>query len=60
LKKVKAVIHFEDEAPRIGSGVRRVHIQTGRVWAYVTEISSGARVRFPITRLAALRPRLLE
>lgn len=45
----EAWIVFEDEAPRIGSGLRKVRIKEGERWAYLTDSASGRRQRLPIT-----------
>lgn len=50
----KAKIYFEDEAPRIGCGWRRVTVKVGRKWARITFIDRTVRVK--IKQLDALKP----
>lgn len=42
-------IFFEDEAPRIGSGWRTVHVRVGRKWVFFTDTVTKARVRKPLS-----------
>lgn len=41
-------IFFEDEAPRIGSGSRKVHIKVGNKWVRFTDVVTGVTVRKPL------------
>jgi len=41
-------IFFEDEAPRIGSGIRTVRVREGEKYAYLTDVASGRTQRLPI------------
>lgn len=41
-------IFFEDEAPRIGSGWRKVYVKIGRKWVHFTDTVTEARVRKPL------------
>lgn len=41
-------IYFEDEAPRIGCGMRRVRVREGENYAYLTEVATGNTQRLPI------------
>jgi hypothetical protein len=43
-------IHFLDEAPRIGSGVRGVVVnKRGRKWVSIQEIATGVRVKMLVS-----------
>lgn len=49
--------HFNDEAPRIGSGVRGVNVvKIGRKWVIVRETATGIRARIPRQVFEAIRP----
>ena len=41
-------IVFQDEAPRIGSGLRCVQVREGERWAHLTDTASGRKQRLPI------------
>ena len=41
-------IFFENEAPRIGCGLRKVRVKEGEKWAYLTDVASGRVQRMPI------------
>ena len=47
-------VFFEDEAPRIGSGWRSVHIKVGHKWVFFTDTVTKARVRKPIKEATAI------
>lgn len=53
MQKIKADIYLEDEAPRIGTGWRRVHLQVGRKYVYV--LTGGKRVRIPTATFRTLK-----
>lgn len=44
-------IHLEGEAPKIGSGRRKVIVKEGDKWAYLTNVANGNRQRIPLTLL---------
>ncbi len=39
-------IHFNDEAPRIGSGWRKVEVSIGRKWVKVRCVATGKLAKF--------------
>ena len=41
-------IFFEDEAPRIGSGSRKVHVKVGHKWVRFTDVVTNVTVRKPL------------
>lgn len=41
-------IFFEDEAPSIGSGWRKVKVKVGRKWVVFTDTASDSRARLPL------------
>lgn len=41
-------IFFQDEAPRIGCGLRKVRVREGEKYAYLTDVASGRTQRLPI------------
>lgn len=43
-------LFFEDEAPRIGAGWRKVHVKVGRKWVVFRDTASDARARLPIDK----------
>ncbi len=43
-------LFFEDEAPRIGSGWRKVHVKIGRKWVVFKDTASDAKSRLPLDK----------
>lgn len=49
MKTIKRDCFFQDEAPRIGCGMRRCSIKLGRKWARVRELATGRTSRIPVS-----------
>jgi hypothetical protein len=47
------LIYFTDDAPRVGSGWRRVDVKVGRKWVHLT--GKEGRKRMPVKQWNALR-----
>jgi hypothetical protein len=56
MTEIRATIQFEDEAPKIGSGLRIVNIKIGRKWAYLTDVANGRRQKITLDTLEKLKP----
>ena len=41
-------LFFEDEAPRIGSGWRTVHVKVGLKWVFFQEVATKVKVKLPL------------
>ena len=39
---IKVVVHLDDQAPAIGSGIRHVWVKRARVWAYLADFNGNA------------------
>lgn len=50
-------VHMLDEAPKIGSGVRRVFAKSGTKWAYI--FSPAGHAKLPVADWARMRPKEL-
>jgi len=54
-------VYLYDEAPRLGCGWRTVQLmRIGHKWAYVRELSTDQRARFPVKTWAGMRPQAHE
>jgi hypothetical protein len=38
-------LYFDDDCPRLGSGMRYCDIKVGRKWVYITDRANGNRVK---------------
>lgn len=56
----KADIFFEDEAPALGCGKRRVNVRLGRKWAYISDLTGQKTVRMTLAQFESLKPRRVD
>ncbi len=59
MKRIKTRLHFEDEAPRIGNGIRGVTVIVGYKWVRVVEDYTGAKARFKLEEFKKLFPKVI-
>ena len=57
MTEIRAIIQFEDDCPKIGSGLRIVNIKVGRKWAYLTDVANGRRQKITLDTLEKLQPK---
>jgi hypothetical protein len=56
MKRIKTRLHFMDEAPRIGNGVRGVTVIVGRKWVRIVENHTGFKAKFSKQAFAKIFP----